>query len=189
MKKPHFLSLRWRLVLPLCALILVIVTTGAYLMARQDANVTDMSAVNILDQSRRSIDQQASVLYENQYRAAQGVVTITSLPQALRDADADSLRTALMVRARRANLDDLLLVNARGQVVLGLRRVVDSTRYDTLTVANLSTNSLFKTVRSQDVAAEFTQIDGERQLYTALPVRRGDSFLGTKEIVSARHAS
>jgi signal transduction histidine kinase len=147
MEKPRFLSLRWRIFLPLYVIILVIVATGAYLLARETG--ASPSAANILQQSRRAIDQQAIVLYENQQHTVQNLAAMDGLAQALVTGDTELVRSALETRARRANLDDVLLLNTQGEVVLGLRREADGTGYETLNVANVEGEGL------RTVAREF----------------------------------
>lgn len=135
MDKPRFLSLRWRFFLPVYVFVLVIVATGAYLLARE--TVTGPSAANILQQSRRAISQQAVALYDSQQRTAQNFATLDELAQALAGDDVDALRPVLEARARRANVDDVVLVDARGRVLLGLRRALDGAGYGSLNVAAL----------------------------------------------------
>jgi PAS domain S-box-containing protein len=177
MNQPRFLSLRWRLFLPVYVITLVIVSTGAYLLARETGS--GPSAANILQQSRRAIEQQAGLLYENQRHSAQSLAVMDSLTQALADGNTIALRASLETRARRANLDDVLLVDAQGSVVLGLRRVADGVSYETLDTARFPEDGLFT-------------LAGESMLYTSAPARDvGTVFVGQRLpwVLSSLHTS
>ena len=177
MNQPRFLSLRWRFFLPIYVIVLVIVSTGAYLLARETGD--EPSGANILQQSRRSIEQQAVTLYQNQQHTAQSLVTMNGMAQALVTGDADSLRAALEIRARRANLDDVLLVDARGEVVLGLRRETDGMNYEALEVAAVDGDGL-------------RTIAGEAMLYTSAAVEEAGAVMVGQRlpwVLSSLHTS
>ena len=70
MENSRFVSLRWRLILPVCVLVLVMATTGAYLWARQAEGDVSAAPSGLLLQSRRALEQQARTLFEGQQRAA-----------------------------------------------------------------------------------------------------------------------
>src|SRR5690606_36567243 len=150
MNEPRFISLRWRVILPLYVIMLVIATTGAYLLARQADGAASISPTNILQQSRRSINQQAGTLYESQRRSAQAVALVSGVPQAILGSGADDLLTTLVTRAQRSNLDDLILADADGRIVLGLRRAADGANYIRMTADIVV-----------DLTDGFAQIDGE----------------------------
>lgn len=167
MNEPRFISLRWRVILPLYVIILVIATTGAYLLARQADGAASISPTNILQQSRRAINQQAGTLYESQRRTAQAVALVSGVPQAILGGGADDLLTTLVTRAQRSNLDDLILADADGRIVLGLRRAADGANYIRMTADIVG-----------DLTDGFAQIDGETLLYTAAPVNRNGVEIG-----------
>jgi PAS domain S-box-containing protein len=179
MDKPRFLSLRWRFFLPIYVFVLVIVATGAYLLARE--TVTGPSAANILQQSRRAISQQAAALYDSQQRTAQNFATMDELAQALAGDNVDALRPVLEARARRANVDDVVLVDARGRVLLGLRRALDGAGYGSLNVAALPGKM-----------PGLRTLAGETLLYTGAPVGdEGMIWIGQRLpwVLSSLHTS
>ncbi|MBZ0299506.1 MAG: PAS domain-containing protein [Anaerolineae bacterium] len=179
MNRPRFISLRWRVLLPIYALVLVIAVTGTYLLARETDGAGDISTTNILQQSRRALDQQAGTLYETLRQTAQAIALMTGVPQAVLQGDGEAVQSALQVRARRANLDDVILTDEAGQVVLGLRRAPDRADYSLLTVDDLGETAVMQTIDQAAAPAAFVPVDGEMLLYTAVPVRRDAVLIGT----------
>jgi signal transduction histidine kinase len=173
MKKTPFLSLRWQVVLPLYTVLLILGTTLAYLLAQQIDTSTAASASNILRQSQRAIEQQATALYDHQHRAAQTLALAEGVPQAILAGDTTGVQAAVAARARRANLDDALLLDAEGRALLALRRAADGADYQLIhdTLAG-------ETLTVPDTTG-FQNIAGETLLYTAVPIRWNGQVIGT----------
>lgn len=179
MENSRFVSLRWRLILPVCVLVLVMATTGAYLWARQAEGDVSAAPSGLLLQSRRALEQQARTLFEGQQRAAQTIAALGEVPQFVRDESGLVMRSALESQARRANLDDLLLINAQGDLLLGLRRDAATGRY--LSLATEATDTAADVLLADVTASpavSFAQIAGETLLYVRVPVWHDQTAVG-----------
>ncbi len=171
MNTSSFLSVRWRVLLPVYALVLVIVTTGAYLLAQTVDAADSTPAANILLQSRRAIDQQAAALFDNQQQVARSIALMNGLPQALLDQDVEAVRSAVETRARRAHLDAVMLLDANGQLIWGLQRTVNGAAY-----AEFSARTV---ALPENIEAGIAEIGGQALLYTAVQVQRNSTDVGT----------
>lgn len=175
MDTSHFISARWRIVLPIYMLVLVVATTGAYLLAQTADDAGTVSAANLLHQSRRAFDHQAATLYEDQQQTAQSISVISGVSQVIVDEKVGDLRSSLETRAGRANLDALLLLDENGHLVWGVQRRADGTAYVTLHAADAGVINL---PEDFETLAGVADIQGHTLLYTAVNVQRNGQNVG-----------
>lgn len=179
MERQRFISLRWRFIVPLYVMILLIVAPGAYLVATNAGAESSIAPANIAAQSRRTIIQQSATIYETQRRAAQSAAIVSGLPQALESGQYSlALRSSLQNRARRAGLDSLILVDANGEQALGLRFVADQDQYVFTAPLESGDDSFIRSAAHGQDAAGFLTVGGETLLYTAVPVQQDGAVIG-----------
>src|SRR5271154_6625506 len=101
----RYLSLRWRLILPTFLVVLVLAMISAYVVARSLPSGADMSRVNILLDSERTISGRANSLYDQQQSEAQQLAQSSDVATALAQRQTSDLQALLDNFARRADLD------------------------------------------------------------------------------------
>ena len=179
METQRFVSLRWRFLLPLYIMVLLIVATGAYLVAVNMGSDTSISPTNILSQSRRSMDQQTAALYHNQREAARSVALQGIVTQALQSGHADSaLHQLLENRARLTELESVILVDRDGIELLGLRYQADQDRYVATSDADYRLEAFVGEALKGQETAGFLDVDNDPRLSVATPVRQGEAVVG-----------
>lgn len=172
MNEPRMISLRWRVLVPV-VVILVVVTTAAYLMARNIDMVPAASADNLLYQTQSAIRQQADMLHADDQRIARSLSAIPGINDALSAGDAAAISDSVARIIRRQNLDDVILTDSQGAVVAGWRW--DGSQYRPLDAAGVDLELLSL---GQPVSG-FALVNGETLLYTAQPVRQGEAQIGS----------
>ena len=131
----QFVSLRWRLSLPITLVVMVGAMTGIYLLTSSAAaGVSSNSAANILERSYHSISQQMSALQQSQQRTALTVAFFDGMQEAFRSGNADGVQEAVQARALNAGTDSLVLSNLNGHVVLGYLRARQGNTYGQISV-------------------------------------------------------
>src|SRR5690606_34894950 len=72
-RKPLFISMRWRFIVPLAMVITIIAMIGAYVLATRMASNFEISEDNVLIQSSQAVANRSVTLYERQRAEAQRV--------------------------------------------------------------------------------------------------------------------
>src|SRR5689334_16842998 len=108
----RFVSLRWRFILPLFLVVMVLSMIGAYVLAGKLSGGMQISQANILLQSSRAISEQASAQYDRQRQEAERVAFTVGVPEAIAAGQTDTLHTQLEGLARLAGMDSLLVTDA-----------------------------------------------------------------------------
>jgi signal transduction histidine kinase len=118
----HYVSLRWRLILPTFAIVLILAMVSAYIVARSLPSSADMSRVNVLLTNGRAVAGRAAALYADQATSLRLLGEMPEVAAAMQDRSAGDLHDLLENFARRADLDSVIASDASGQDVYGLLR-------------------------------------------------------------------
>ncbi len=177
---PRFVSLQWRLLLPLFAVILVVAMAGAYLLANTVGDKLVIPQENILLSSGSAIADRAAALYQRQRQEAQRAAFTVGVAEAIRNQDAEALQTLLDGPARLAGLDSLIITDASGRELLGLLHVTHRDDYAVSTGTDLSGEPVVRDVLDAGYigATGLLRTPENTLLYTAVPVNDGAELVG-----------
>jgi PAS domain S-box-containing protein len=177
-KVPRFVSLRWRFLVPLCLVVLLVAMPGAYFIARNLSGGMAVSQDNILLQSSRAVSEHAADAYKRQREEAQRIAFTVGVPEAIQAQKVDALHGALEGLARLAELDSIILTNEKGYEVLGLQR--GDKDYAVGTAADLSGEPIIHSVLVEGYigATGLLRTSEGLVLYTAVPVTADNKTVG-----------
>jgi len=181
-KQARFISLRWRIVVPLFAAVLIIAMAGAYFLANSLSGDIAVSQTNILMESSRSVSQRIAALYERQRVEAQGVAFTIGVPEAITSGRAGALYPSMEAIASRAGLDSIIVTDANGIEIVGIQQVVtpDVRDYAVSTETDLSGEIIIQSVLDGGYvgATGFMRTTEGILLYTAVPVNPDNALVG-----------
>ncbi len=140
--QPRFVSLRWRLVLPTFVIVLVLAMVSAYIVARSLPSSIEMSRVNVLMTTGRSVSERATALFNSQQIAVDQLAQMPEIAAALSARSTADLQALLDNFARRADLDSVIVTDTNGQDVFGLLKTSGGA-YTPTTVQSASGDVLF----------------------------------------------
>lgn len=175
----RFLSLRWRLVFPLAAAVMVAAMLGAYLITGVLTDDYAVAEENILLQSGAAVIKRASDHYARLRAEAQRIAYTQGVVEGVQARQSASLHGLLESMAQLAHLDSVVLTDTNGREVVGLVRVVTPELADYAVSANtdLSAQPLVQRVLAgAEEAAAFMRTSEGLMVYVAVPLRPyGDS--------------
>ncbi len=175
-KQAKFISLRWRITVPLFALTLIVVMVGIYVLVSSTGIVFSDSTANILQQSQHEVLQRSADLHEEQRRIVRTLALLSGVPEAVQSGSADTVRSALETRANNAGLDLLALTDDRGRLVLGLLRGQDSGTFARISV--LDTPSLLEPAGEATDWTGLVHIANVSFVTTAAPISQAGVQIG-----------
>jgi signal transduction histidine kinase len=179
---PRFVSLRWRMTLPVAVILMIAATIGGYMLANSLSTNLEIPQINLLLESSRGISERAAQLYERQRDEAERVASTVGVAEAITSRHSESLHQPLEALARLADLDSLIVTDAQGVEVLGLQRVeipgeVDFSISDS---TDLSSESVVRGVLDEGYhgATGLLRTSQGLVLYTATPIIFNDQRVG-----------
>jgi signal transduction histidine kinase len=175
----RFISLRWRFIYPLFAMILVVAMVSAYAVASNMTGGLQVSQTNALLQSSRAAAERAAELYNRHRTEAERIAFTVGVGEAIRARQAETLHGMLESLARLANLDSVILTDATGLEVVGLQRVLTQGDYAVSTGTDLSGQPVIRGVLDEGFvgAVGLIRTPEGLMLYTAVPV-----FLNAEQV-------
>lgn len=180
--QPTFISLRWRLLLPLAAVVTIVAMVGAYVLAGNLAGGIRVSEDNLLLQGSLAVSGRAVSLFDEQRAEARRAAFTVGVAPAIRAGQSTSLHAMLEDMARAANLDSIIVTDAQGIEVTGLLRAVTSTftDYAVSTGTDLSDQPIVQDVLLSDVigATGLLRTPEGLLLYTGVPVELDGERVG-----------
>lgn len=180
-KRPRFISLRWRFILPFFAVVLVFAMVGAYVLASGGEGMA-IPQQNLLLQSSHATSEQATMLYERLRAEAQRAAFTSGISEAIANQDTEILHNTLEGLARLARLDSLILTDAQGVEALGVLHVTrqQTDDYAVSTGTNLSEEAIIRGVLDEGyVGASGLLLTAEgTALFVAVPVIRDGQTIG-----------
>lgn len=178
----RFVSLRWRFLLPLFAAVLVVAMVGAYVLAHGLSGDMAVSQTNILVESSRAMSQRAMDVYERLRTEAQAVAFTIGVPDAVISGDFESLVPVLETTARRAAADSIIVTDANGIEVAGVRRAAgdDDNQFFVSAGADLSAEGLINAVLLDGTvgASGLLRTPDGLLVYTGVPIRKDGQVVG-----------
>ncbi|MEQ8675086.1 MAG: HAMP domain-containing sensor histidine kinase [Aggregatilineales bacterium] len=184
-KRPRggmFVSLRWRMTLPVFIVALIIAMIGAYLIAGNLTQGLDISQQNVLLQSSQATQERAASLYRRQAYEAQQVAFTIGAAEAVLGNNATALEDMLTVRATAGQQDAVIVTNRAGMEVLGVQavNVQGESRYALSTGTDLSTEPLIRSTLDDGYngATGLMITPNGVMLFTSTRIIFGDEIVG-----------
>ncbi len=170
----HFLSLRWKLVFPLFAILLSFAMIATYLITdavtlRGRASETDQLLLAV-----QGADRGMRALHDDQMNAAVRIAFTEGVAGAVAADDDQALRRILEPAAIAADLDGVIILDSSGTEVLGLERISPDHRtgYALSTGTDMHEQPLVRAVLQggRQEATGLLRTPEGYVLYTALPM-------------------
>ncbi|MBN8595029.1 MAG: hypothetical protein J0M33_24970 [Anaerolineae bacterium] len=177
---PRFISLRWRVLLPLIGVLLIAAMLGAYAIGSSLSVSINTPMLNLLTEQGRAVNLRATQLYESDRAEAQRIAFTSGVAEAITSGGALALQDSLESLARLADLDSLILTDVQGIEAIGLTRADADSPYQLSSGADLSgERAIRQTTENIIGASSLIQTgDGALLLYTAAPVVADDQIIG-----------
>lgn len=175
----RFISLQWRFLLPLFAIMLVVAMTGAYFAARQLSLAAQPQQANLVLQSSQALSQQIADLYQHSLQEAQRIAFTSGIARAVEAGNASALQRTLEGSARLAGIDHLIISAPDGSEILGLLRVEQAGRADYSVSTGTDVGSLGAQTDDLAGTAAIARTSEGFMLYTAYPIMRDDRRVGS----------
>lgn len=181
-RKPLFISMRWRFILPLAIIITIVAMIGAYSLASRMASGFEVSEDNVLIQSSQAVANRAVTLYDRQRSEAQRVAFTQGVAENIILNDVVALHDTLESLARTADLDSIIVTDPAGLEVAGVLRVNNSNPvdYSISTQFDLSDDPLVREILDTDRVGStgFIQTPQGLMVFVAVPIINDGSFAG-----------
>ncbi len=180
--KSKFVSLRWRFVLPVFVVVLLLAMGGAYYLGSRMTGQMEIPQLNILLESSRAISERAAALYDRDRAEAERIAFTSGVPDMIANRQARKLQLLVEGSARLAGLDSLIITDMAGIEILGLLRGEgDSQDYSISADTDLSDEAIFQSVADEGYigATALLRTPNGLMLYTAVPVNNGAEQVGT----------
>ncbi len=179
-KQPRFVSMRWRLIMPVFVIVLIVASVGAYVLTDNVSSGLDISQENLLLQSSRAIINRNAQLATRHFREAQRVAFTEGVPEAVSTEQNPRLESLLEGLARAGELDSVIVTDAQGVEVMGLLRVGLAQDYAISQGTSLADDTLVRSILQdgQTTAAGFVRTAEGILLYTAVPISQNDTPVG-----------
>lgn len=175
----RFVSLRWRFLLPLFAIILIVSMMGAYLAARQVSIAAQPQQANLVQQSGQALSQQIAELYRRSLREAQRIAFTSGIARAVEAGNAEALQRTLEGSARLAGIDHLIISGTDGSEILGLLRAERDGAVDYSVSTGADVSGLTAQADDTAGAAAIARTSQGFMLYTMYPIMRDDRRVGS----------
>jgi two-component system sensor histidine kinase VicK len=166
-----FVSLRWRILLPLGTVIVALVALAAYALTSRYTEDFASSEQNVLLQSAQSVTNQSSELYERQRGDTLRIALMSNIISALRTDDVEGLQTELQIILRNNEYDSLIVLNNDGELLAGVvSRGVG--QYETLESEDYRQQPFVNTILDGDATSTtgLIEIDDAQHLFVAYPI-------------------
>jgi signal transduction histidine kinase len=190
--KPRFVSLRWRFLVPLFAVLLPVAMFGAYALAQRLGGGFEQVQDNVLLQSSRAVNERAADLYARHVQEARRVAFTVGVPEAAFNGDTVFLQDTLESLARLSELDAIVITDKEGREVLGVQRVETAglpVDYAVSTGTDLGSEPLIGGLSDQrEGVSGFMLTPNGLTLFTAIPLTLNDANIGVV-MVGQRAAS
>lgn len=181
-REPDYFSLRWKLTMPLFAVLLTFAMVVTYIVTDAVTRGSQAAQTNQLLLSVQGVWGGMRALYERQLNETMRMAFLQGVAEAVAAGDADRLHAMLEPEALAANLDGLIVLDAAGVELLGLQRVTPGGRVDyaVSTGGDLSEQPLVQAMlgEGRPGAAGLLRTPEGYVLFTAWPLAQGDVLIG-----------
>lgn len=180
--QPRYISLRWRLMLPIFVALLIAVMAGAYALGQSLTQAAAAPQTNLLVQTGDGLRSRANDLYEQMRLEAQRVAFTRGVADAVHSRSATDLQPILESSARLANLDSIIVTDAQAIEVAGVLRVEQQSNvaYTVSTDTDLHVQSVVRAVLDEHTvgATGLLRTPSGLVLYTAVPLLDANQTIG-----------
>lgn len=180
--QPRYISLRWRLLLPVFITLLIVVMIGAYALGQSLNQAVSRPQTNLLSQSSDALRNRINDLYQQTVLEAQRVAFTRGVADSVNARSATDLQPILETSARLANLDSIVVTDAQGVEVAGVLRVEQQSKvaYTVSTGTDLHVQSVIRAVLDEKTigATGLLRTPSGLLLYTAVPMLDSDQAIG-----------
>ncbi len=180
--QPRYISVRWRLLLPIFIALMLAVMAGAYTLGISLTRAAVTPQTNMLTQIGDSLRTHANDLYEQSFMEAQRVAFTRGVSEALTNRAATDLQPILEASARLANLDSVVVTDMQGIELAGVLRVEQqaTVSYTVSTATDLHVQSVVRAVLDEKItgATGLLRTPNGLLLYTAVPIMSADQRIG-----------
>ncbi len=180
--QPRYISLRWRLMLPLFIALLITAMAGAYALGQSLTQAAAAPQTNLLVQTADGLRSRANDLYERMRLEAQRVAFTRGVADAVRSRTATDLQPILASSARLANLDSIIVTDFQGIEVAGVLRVAQQSNvsYTVSSDTDLHIQSVVRAVLDENIigATGLLRTPSGLMLYTAVPLLDANQTIG-----------
>lgn len=182
-RKPRFVSLRWRMTFPLAVVIMLVAMIGAYMLASRLAGGFSISEDNMLLQSSQSTANRTVEEYARLRSEALRVAFTVGIGEAMQTQEVDdTLYQSLETLARTAELDSIIVTDIVGVEIAGVLRVhnSDPVDYAISTRTDLTSTAPIRAYLDDDQigASGLIQTTQGMLIYVSVPVELNDDFVG-----------
>ncbi len=180
--QPRYISLRWRLLLPIFIALLIAVMAGAYALGQSLTQVASGPQTNLLVQTSDALRNRSNDLYEQMLLEAQRVAFTRGVSEAVSNRSATDLQPILESSARLANLDSIIVTDAQGIEVTGVLRVQQQSNsaYTVSMDTDLHVQSVVRSVLDENTVGStgLLRTPSGLLLFTAVPLSNVDVRMG-----------
>jgi signal transduction histidine kinase len=177
---PRFISLRWRVLLPLIGVLLVTAMLAAYALGSSLNASLGLPMLNLLTEQGRAVNLRAAQLYESDRAEAQRIAFTAGVADSISGGVSPALQAALQTMAQLAGLDSLILTDAQGIEQVGLTRSAAEADYLPSAAADLGGERIIRRALGGEVGPSglIQAGEGGLLLYTAAPILRDGGPVG-----------
>jgi len=180
--QPRYISLRWRLMLPIFIAVLIAVMAGAYALGQNLTQAAAAPQTNLLVQTADGLRSRANDLYDQMRLEAQRIAFTRGVTDAVHSRSATDLQPILESSARLANLDSIIVTDGQGIEVAGVLRVEQQSNvaYTVSTDTDLHVQSVVRSVLDEHTigATGLLRTPSGLILYTAVPLLEANQPIG-----------
>lgn len=180
-RKPLFISMRWRAILPFAIIVTLVAMLGAYLLASRMTSGFAVSEDTVLIQSSQAVVNRSVTLYERQRSEAQRVAFTEGIAENIIRNNVTALHDTLETLARTANLDSIIVTDPAGLEVAGvLRSNSELLDYSISTQFDISSEPIVQAVIQDEAvgSSSFIRTSQGLLVYVAVPIINDGSFAG-----------
>jgi len=178
----RFISLRWRLILPLTLAVLIVSMLGAYGLTSQMGGGFASAEENLLRQSGEAVLGRMQQMDIHLATEAQRIAYTIGIPEAIQARQNASLHALLEGLAAAGQLDSAIVTDSSGIEITGLLRTktADFTDYSVASSTPLSDSALIKPILAKQLerTSGVLLTPNGPLLYTAVPIRVDGTLVG-----------
>ncbi|MEP7289826.1 MAG: ATP-binding protein [Chloroflexota bacterium] len=174
----NFRSLRWKLVLPLLVITVIVAMLTTYVITDAVARGVRDSQINQLLIGARAVSERAAALGTTQQREANRIAFTQHVADLVVVGNGPILQTVIQPLAAASDLDYVLVSGANGHEIVGVQRVGGN--YRASQGAFLDKLGFLQPILSgiQSSASGIVRVENGYGLFTAAPIRQENRIVG-----------
>ncbi len=175
-----FRSLRWKLILPLLAVVVPIAMMATYLITDSVARGIQDTQIKALVANARAVSERAFALGDIQRREANRIAFTEGIAEQVAMGNAATLEAPLRLLAAAGDLDYVIVGTDQGKEIVGLHRKTSDTDYEASQGVSLDKLGFISAILSgkQASVSGIVRTDAGCALFTAVPVQKDNQVVG-----------